>query len=58
MVTDLHQKDAAALYVILEKCNGRLADQIRYFQYSLFAFGLWLALYLLWWIFVDIPPVK
>lgn len=48
MATDLHQKDAAALYLILEKCNNRLADQIRYFQYSLLAFGIWLALYLLW----------
>lgn len=58
MGSELNKADPAALMTILKKCNAKLAWQIRYFQYSLFAFGLWLVLYLLWWIFTDISLPK
>ena len=58
MVSDLY-KDRSLLTQILEKCNRRFFLQMRFFQFGILTFGIWLIFFLLWWIFADIPsPIK
>jgi hypothetical protein len=55
MVSDLYQNKKNLLEQILERCNKSFYWQLRFFQTGLLTFGIWLALFLLWWIFADIP---
>jgi len=58
MVLDLHATNEDALLTIFQKCNKSFANQLRWFQWGLFVFGIWLVLYLLWWIYTDMPNKK
>lgn len=55
MVLDLHAVNEDALLSIFQKCNKSFANQLKWFQWGLLVFGVWLVLYLLWWIYTDIP---
>ena len=56
MVSDLYQNKKGLLEKILDRCNKSFYWQLRFFQAGLLTFGIWLVFFLLWWIFVDIPP--
>ena len=36
-------------------CQANFGKQLKWFKWGLAAFGVWLALYLCWWILADIP---
>ena len=40
------------------KIKADAASQLNYFNLALYAFGTWLIVYLLWWIFGDLKPKK
>jgi hypothetical protein len=40
---------------ILNKINNDYADQLNYFNWGMLVFGLWLCIYLFWWIFFYEP---
>ena|SRR5689334_2044494 len=39
----------------LAEANTALADQVRFFEIAVVLIAVWLALYLMWWIFLDRP---
>jgi len=39
----------------LSQMNADAYGQIRFLEYSLFVFGFWLVVYLIWWIFSKRP---
>lgn len=58
MVLDLYSTNEDTLTTILQKCNTSFANQLKWFQRGLLVFGVWLVLYLIWWICTDIPKTK
>lgn len=53
IASELSAKSIDDLVKIFEKCNDDYSKQIRHFKRGLVVFGLWLVLYLIWWIFFD-----
>jgi hypothetical protein len=43
---------------IIDKLNDDFANQLNYFNYSIFILSAWLILYLIWWIFHDFNTKK
>lgn len=58
MVKDLYISNAKLLTPILQGCNTAFKWQLRFFQWSLLTFGVWLILYLVWWICSSLPTSK
>ena len=50
---DLHLDDLKMLTNIWEKADLSLNRQLRFFRFGLLVFGLWLILYLTWWVFQN-----
>ncbi len=51
MAAVLNKDDNESLAAILKNINNYYTKQLQFFNRSLICFGLWLILYLLWWIF-------
>ena len=58
MVKNLYASNATFLATMLQKCNTAFKWQLRFFQWSLLTFGVWLVLYLIWWICSNLPTTK
>jgi hypothetical protein len=58
MAAELFSKKEDELKPIFSKANDDFANQLKYFKYSLIVFGIWLVIYLLWWMFKYVPEVK
>ena len=58
MVKDLYTENSSFLMAMLQKCNTAFKWQLRFFQWALLVFGLWLLLYLVWWVCVSLPTSK
>ena len=60
MVKDLYKDDFVQLTKILYKCNAGFKWQLRFFQWGLLVFGIWLVIYLICWMNADtsIPKLK
>jgi MFS family permease len=58
IAADLYKGDLKKLVALFEKCNKVFKWQIITFGISLIVFGLWLMLYLCWWIFIILPVKK
>lgn len=58
MVKDIYTSNADFLASILQGCNTAFKWQLRFFQWSLLSFGIWLILYLVWWICTSLPIPK
>jgi hypothetical protein len=58
MACDLNYDNNDSLKKIFEKTNSDYAKQLRYFKLALLTFGIWLILYLTWWIFIYISLNK
>ena len=54
---DLHVDDRKLLATVFTDCNSDFDRQLKWFRYGLVVFGVWLVLYLCWWIF-GVMPVK
>lgn len=54
MAADFYADDNKMLEDIFSKSNIDYKNQLGYFKKALFIFGIWLILYLLWWIFFYI----
>jgi len=54
MAADFFSEDNKMLEDIFSKSNSDYKNQLAYFKKALFVFGIWLMLYLLWWIFFYI----
>ncbi len=55
MAAVLYDQNEDNLKEILKNVNKYYLRQLRFFNWSLVAFGLWLILYLIWWIFGKSP---
>ncbi len=53
IASELYKGDVAQLTVIFTKCNTCYTRQLRFFNLGLLVFGIWLLLYLFWWIFGE-----
>jgi hypothetical protein len=53
IASELYKNDENQLVSIFTKCNNCYQRQLRYFNIGLFTFGIWLLLYLIWWIFGE-----
>jgi len=58
MVKDLYINDVSRLTAILQKCNIGFKWQLRFFQWGLLIFGVWLILYLVCWVMTNLPVAK
>lgn len=53
MAAVLNREKIDLLKIALNNINGYYAKQLKFFNLSLFVFGLWLLTYLIWWIFGE-----
>ena len=53
IASELHKDDLDQLAAIFKKCNSCYAKQLRFFNLALLVFGIWILLYLFWWIFNE-----
>lgn len=53
IIAELRRGNTNDLKLILKQCNRWYGNQIKYFNISLYFFGVWLVLYMIWWIFGD-----
>ncbi len=53
IAAELYKVDKDNLKPIFRKCNKLYKNQLMFFNLSLLAFGIWLVIYLSWWIFGD-----
>lgn len=53
IATELNKNNKEALKATFEDCNEFYSRQLRFFNLGLLIFGIWLLLYLLWWVFGD-----
>jgi hypothetical protein len=58
IVKELYIENSNLLLQILQKCNTAFKWQLKFFQWALLTFGVWLLLYLVWWICSSIPNLK
>lgn len=56
--SDLYKENSEQITNIFLKCNKYLRRQLLFFKIALVIFGIWLILYLCWWVFGDIPIKK
>lgn len=52
MTGDLHSKNSEALVEIMRRCNSYYRHQLDWFYACLCPFGIWLLLYISYWIFL------
>ena len=53
IAADLYKGNKEKLMPIFSKCNSRYEKQLRFFNLALFVFGIWLMIYICWWIFGE-----
>lgn len=53
IAAELHKGNKDQLSKMFKSCNGYYARQLKFFNYALLIFGIWLLLYVTWWIFGD-----
>lgn len=53
IASDLYRDRLESLKEIFKRCNNLYSKQIRFFNLGLLMFGIWLVLFLLWWVFKD-----
>ena len=58
MAAALYDQNDDNLKEILKRINKYYLKQLRFFNFSLAAFGIWLILYLIWWILAESPPYE
>jgi hypothetical protein len=58
MASEVHLMNIEALKKIHKECNSAFSKQLQLFQWGLLSFGVWLILYLFWWIFGNVPISK
>lgn len=58
MAAELYKKDNEKLKAIFTKANNDFDCQLIFFKAALVTFGVWLILYLLWWILIFTPQTK
>ncbi|SEM24873.1 hypothetical protein SAMN05661044_04673 [Olivibacter domesticus] len=51
IASELYSDNLESLKEIFKRCNNLYSKQIRYFNLGLLMFGIWLVLFLIWWIF-------
>ncbi len=58
MAGELYSENNEMLKQIFEKSNTDFKHQLNLFKWALLVFGLWLILFLCWWIFGDINVLQ
>ncbi|MDC6366614.1 MULTISPECIES: hypothetical protein [Flavobacteriaceae] len=53
IAADLFKGRKDLLMPIFRKCNNQYKRQLMFFNLALLTFGIWLVVYLIWWIFLN-----
>jgi hypothetical protein len=53
IASELNKNNKELLTTIFTDCNTYYSRQLRFFNFALLVFGIWLLLFLLWWVFGD-----